>query len=510
MTPTALNTSFYERKRRLAYYFAWASMIFMALFLSIGFLLEFFSHPRAVAAIDGVRVIHRAVNQDSAEISNLLLFDADLKLQAEPLSLPDPATALLPEGRNLTLFFGTHAALFADGKISKIADLGQEWEVLCALPDPAGAWIFGWHKDQIVARRREKETWTAEIVVAKSAGVDRIAATRDGDAGPLVAWRERDTTKVKTALYDGKTFATSSEFDIGAVEHWDVLLLAGRKLLVTYNRDDRTFRWVTLRLECCAGCPSPLAPHKVSFADPALLLGRKVTGIATAVQGDRLRIFITRISALMSGSLPLATLEPEPAAKLVSIGSESLWRHVGGTVAPVLLTFCSFSMIFIGIILFRERTRLARGIAADPLEPADFFPRVMAWMLDHVLVSPVAILVVEISNVAPDLSLLDFEDPNFPRVMLVCLGTFFLYYFLMEWLLGRTVGKWILGLKVTELDGSKLTLRGAFLRTLVRLFDSENALGALVGIACLLKTRRRQRLGDLAARTVVLVDRGPV
>jgi len=81
----------------------------------------------------------------------------------------------------------------------------------------------------------------------------------------------------------------------------------------------------------------------------------------------------------------------------------------------------------------------------------------------------------------------------------VWLGTFFLYYFLMEYLLGRTIGKWILGLKVTEMDGSKLTLRGAFVRTLLRLFDSENLLGALVGIACLLKTKRRQRLGDLAA-----------
>jgi uncharacterized RDD family membrane protein YckC len=507
MTTTALNTSFYERKRRLAYYFAWASMIFMALFLSIGFLLEFYSHPRAAAAVDGLRVIHRAVNQDSASISNLLRLDADLKLQAEPLSLADPATALLPEGRNLTLFFGNHAALLVDGKISKSADLGQEWEVLCAVADPAGAWIFGWHKDQIVARRREKETWTAEIVVAKAAAVDRIAATRDGAAGPLVAWRERDTTKVKTALYDGNAFGTTSEFDIGAVEHWDVLLLAGRRLLVTYNRDDRTFRWVTLRLDCCTGCPAPIPPHKVAFADPALLLGRKVTGIATAVQGDRLRVFVTRTSALMAASLPVATLEPEPAAKLVPIGSESLWRHVGGTVAPLLLTFCSFSMIFLGLILFRERTRLARGIAADPKEPVDFFPRAMAWMLDHLLVSPIAVLFVEISNVAPDLSLLDFEDPNFHRVVLVLLGTFFLYYFLMEWLLGWTVGKWILGLKVTELDGSKLTLRGAFLRTLLRLFDSENILGALVGIACLLKTRRRQRLGDLAARTVVVVDR---
>jgi hypothetical protein len=258
MNLSPADTAFYERKRKLAYYFAWASMAFLFLQLSIGFLLDLYSHPRAVAAEGGVRVIHRAMNQDDPDASRLLLLDANLKSQAEPLLLPDPATALLPEGPNLTIFFGAHAALLVDGKISKSVDLGQGWDVLCALPDPGGAWIFGWSKDQIVARRREKDAWGAETVIAKATAVDRIAGTRDGAEGPLVAWRERDTSKVKTALYDGKTFVAGAEFGIGAVEHWDVLLHAGRRLLVTYNRDDRTFRWVTLRLECCAGCPAPI------------------------------------------------------------------------------------------------------------------------------------------------------------------------------------------------------------------------------------------------------------
>ena len=123
MLPSPTNTAFYEKKRKLAYYFAWASMLFLILELSIGFLLEFYSHPRAVATADGVRVVHRALNQDNADSSRLLILDADLKLQGESLTLPDPATALRPEGRDLTLYFGAHAALLADGKISKSADL---------------------------------------------------------------------------------------------------------------------------------------------------------------------------------------------------------------------------------------------------------------------------------------------------------------------------------------------------------------------------------------------------
>lgn len=505
------NTSFYERKRRLAYYFAWASMAFLFLELSIGFLLELYSHPRAAAAVDGVRLVHRALNQDDADASRLLILDPDLKPLAPPLSLTDPATALLPEGRDLTLFFGSHAALLVDGKISRSLDLGQDWEVLCALPDPAGAWIFGWHKDQIVARRREKETWTAEIAVAKATAVDRIAATRDGAAGPLVAWREKETTKVKTALFDGKSFAAGSAFEIGAVEHWDVLLHAGRSLLLYYNRDDRTLRYVTLRLECCAGCTSPLAPRKVAFADPFLLLGRKVTGIATAVLGDRLRIFVTRMSTLMTASLPLSTLEPEPAAaKLASIGSEGPWRHAAGTFSPLLLLFCSFAMIFLGFTLFRERNRIARGEPADPLQPADFLSRAMAFFLDHLLLILVMYVVVELLNVAPESSVLDLEDPRFQMTALVSMAVIFLYYFAMEWGLGGTIGKRILGLRVAELDGSKVTFRGALLRTLLRLIDAESLPLAIAGSASILLTKRRQRLGDLAARTIVLVDRGPL
>src|SRR4051812_33790548 len=123
MTPNPADTAFYEKKRRLAYHFAWASMAFLALQGSIGFLLEIYSRPRAVSAAEGYRLVHRAINQDSSEGPGPLLLDSELKPQAPPLSLPDPATALLPEGPDLTLFFGAHEARMVDGKISRSADL---------------------------------------------------------------------------------------------------------------------------------------------------------------------------------------------------------------------------------------------------------------------------------------------------------------------------------------------------------------------------------------------------
>jgi len=499
------TSAFYDRKRRLAYYFAWASMAFLFIELSLGFLLEFTSRPHAAPAGDGFRVIHRSFNQDDPDGSRLYALDPDAHPLAPPLSFPDTATALLPDGRDLTVFFGAHAAQLVDGKIAKSADLNQKWDVLAALADPGGAWIFCWQENAVVARRREKDSWSSEIVLGTSAAVDQIVASRDGAAGPLVAWRERGTGTVKTALFDGTAFLPKASYEIGPVEHWDLVLAGGRHLLIVYNRDDRTYQYVTLRLECCPGCPSPLGSRKVRFSEPVLLLGRKVTGLSAVVAGDRLRIFLTRMSTLMTASLPLASLEPEPAAsRLQSISSQALWRHVAAAFAPILLVFCSFAMIFLGFVLFRERGRLARGIPPPGPQPADFLQRAMAVTLDQLLLFPFFVIVVELLNVAPDGGLPDLEDPRMFHVAYVGLAVHFLYYFLMEWRLGWTVGKRIIGLKVSELDGSRLTLKGAFVRNLIRLFDVEMI--PIVGTAALLLTKRRQRLGDLAARTLVVQD----
>jgi len=501
------QSAFYDSKRRLAYYFAWASMAFLFLELTLGFLLEFTSRPRAAASADGFRVLHRAFNQDDSDGSRLYVLDPDARPLEPSLSFSDTATALLPEGRDLTLFFGSHSARLVDGKIVGSADLNQKWPVLAALADTPGAWIFGWRENAVVARRRQKDDWSSEIVLATSPAVDQIVASRDGATGPLVAWRERGTGTIKTALYDGSSFVPKASYEIGAAEHWDLVLTAGRHLLIVYNRDDRTYRYVTLRLECCPDCPSPLALRRIRFSEPVLLLGRKVTGLAAAVLGDRLRIFITRMSTLMTASLPLATLEPDPAAsKLQSIDSQAPWRHISAAFAPVLLIFCSFSMIFLGFVLFRERARVARGIPVSGPQPADFLQRLMALTLDLLLLSPFFVILLELLNVAPDGGLSDLEDPRILPVLYVFLAVHFLYYFLMEWRLGWTVGKRIIGLRVTELDGSRLSLRGALVRNMIRLFEVGNPVGALVGTAMVLMTRRRQRLGDLAGRCLVVQD----
>lgn len=81
------------------------------------------------------------------------------------------------------------------------------------------------------------------------------------------------------------------------------------------------------------------------------------------------------------------------------------------------------------------------------------------------------------------------------------------YHVLLEGLLGRTVGKAAVGIAVVDGDGSRPTLRAATVRTLARFVDAL-PVAYLLGIASILRSDRRQRLGDRLAATVVVRTRG--
>lgn len=79
-----------------------------------------------------------------------------------------------------------------------------------------------------------------------------------------------------------------------------------------------------------------------------------------------------------------------------------------------------------------------------------------------------------------------------------------LYMMVAEWLWrGQTVGKRLLRLRVVDAAGLRLEPSQVIVRNLMRFVDGLPALYLLGGITCLV-SRHRQRLGDLAAGTVVI------
>lgn len=84
------------------------------------------------------------------------------------------------------------------------------------------------------------------------------------------------------------------------------------------------------------------------------------------------------------------------------------------------------------------------------------------------------------------------------------------YGIVLEWRWrGRTLGKRLLGLRVIDAHGMKLQLPQIVLRNLLRVVDALPLIYMVGGTACLF-SRNCQRLGDLAANTVVVREREAV
>ncbi len=96
---------------------------------------------------------------------------------------------------------------------------------------------------------------------------------------------------------------------------------------------------------------------------------------------------------------------------------------------------------------------------------------------------------------------------------LLVLGIFVVYagYFAVFEALwrGQTPGKRLVGLRVIDVSGSPVSVYAAILRNLIRIVDQLPGIYA-IGIVSVLVTERQQRLGDLAAGTVVVHERTEV
>ena len=80
------------------------------------------------------------------------------------------------------------------------------------------------------------------------------------------------------------------------------------------------------------------------------------------------------------------------------------------------------------------------------------------------------------------------------------------YYLVLESYRGQTLGKMVAGIRVVdEVTGDRPAFRAVLVRTTLRLVDGIAAY--LVAFVTVLVTPKRQRLGDLAAHTIVVRSR---
>lgn len=99
-------------------------------------------------------------------------------------------------------------------------------------------------------------------------------------------------------------------------------------------------------------------------------------------------------------------------------------------------------------------------------------------------------------------------------------GVFLLSYFLLEWFYGalfetymngQTPGKWLLGIRVVTVEGQPINGMQAMLRNLVRTVDMFPPVlfvlpTGMVGLGAMTLNHRFQRIGDLVAGTMVVIE----
>lgn len=133
------------------------------------------------------------------------------------------------------------------------------------------------------------------------------------------------------------------------------------------------------------------------------------------------------------------------------------------------------------------------------LTAAGLATRAAAWLVDQALLVVIRVVVLVF------LSFSAFFNIQFIIPLLLLLDGIYFTYF--EWTRnGQTWGKQRLNIRVVNVNSSRLTFQDVLVRNVVRMVDNLPFL-MVVGGVCSLFDPLGRRLGDLAAGTMVIIDR---
>ncbi len=120
--------------------------------------------------------------------------------------------------------------------------------------------------------------------------------------------------------------------------------------------------------------------------------------------------------------------------------------------------------------------------------------RLIAFIIDNLIACLISVLTVGLLH----------TDSSILGGTTLCL-TYLSYFFIFELLWSRTPGKFMQGLVVRNIDGTRSSLKSHLIRTIARVLEANPILlgGIPAGIA-IISSARKQRIGDSLAGTVVV------
>lgn len=169
------------------------------------------------------------------------------------------------------------------------------------------------------------------------------------------------------------------------------------------------------------------------------------------------------------------------------------------------------SAVELELLLDEEFDRLYERLKKEEVRWAGFFRRAFAFSLDLVVVGLYSFLLFYLGYVGYRVGLaahgLSISLSNLkPFVGLVFFAWFWLlvgYFVLLHGIDGRTVGKWLFGLRVVGRDRKPIGYRQAFIRTVAWPFSALWGIGLL----WILWSREKRAWHDLLAGTWVIRER---
>src|SRR5436305_6457511 len=138
-------------------------------------------------------------------------------------------------------------------------------------------------------------------------------------------------------------------------------------------------------------------------------------------------------------------------------------------------------------------------------ETPELFRRFFAWVIDLLIIVSYIIIVfntfdkLSVQHTNNDLPYLN----NMSAVQLLLIVPVFVYHLFFEIVMnGQSIGKKITGIKVISENGGQPAIHQYLIRWLTRPFDLD--FFGLIGLLTVVLSKKNQRLGDMAAGTLVI------
>lgn len=126
---------------------------------------------------------------------------------------------------------------------------------------------------------------------------------------------------------------------------------------------------------------------------------------------------------------------------------------------------------------------------------------IILWIVMAVLSLPFGLQAIMMNSVSDPMAAAGMWASTSLLALLSAVVTFG-YFVYFEGSTGQTIGKKIVKIKVVRQDGKPMTYVDSLIRTILRIIDGIGFY--LIGLIVVLASKDKQRIGDMAAKTLVV------